>query len=132
MSRLRLALLVPLLFLLMAFRQSPLVDPPPVPVPAKATADQVARAIKAALVHREWTITSERSGEIESTLHLREHVARIAVTYDTHEITIKYVDSANLKYEVKKDGTRLIHSNYLSWIQNVVADLKQNLLLFAG
>ena len=34
--------------------------------------------------------------------------------------------------EVQKDGTRLIHTNYLSWIENIVLDIKTNLILFGG
>ena len=131
-SRRMLMALLPLLFLLMAFRQSPLIDPAPLPVPPQTTVEQVAKAIKAALLHREWTITSEQPGEIGSTLHLRDHIARITITYDTREIRIRYVDSSNLKYEVKRNGTRLIHSNYAGWIQNLVADVRQNLLLFGA
>lgn len=124
-------LLLPVLLLLMAFRQSPLVDPAPIAVPARTTPEQVVKAIKAALLHREWTVTAENPGAIDATLRLRDHVARIAVAYDAGQIQIKYVDSSNLKYEMK-NGTRYIHTNYLGWIQNVVADLQSNLILFGS
>jgi len=131
-SRIALLLLLPFLLTLTAFRQSPLVDPAPIPVSAKTTQDQAAKAIKMALLHRGWEATAEKPGEIDATLHLRDHVAEIAINYDATSIQIHYVNSTNLKYEVQKDGTRLIHTNYLSWIQNIVLDIKTNLILFGA
>jgi hypothetical protein len=131
-SRAALLLLVPFLFPLMAFRQSPLVDPAPIPLSAKVSEDQATKAIKMALLHRGWETTAEKPGEIDATLHLRDHVAEIAVAYDASSIQIRYVNSTNLKYEVQKDGSRLIHTNYLSWINNIVLDIQTNLILFGG
>lgn len=129
-SRLLVLLLLPVLFLLMAARQAPLVDPDPVAIPAKVTDAQVAKAVRNALVNRKWTVTDEKPGEIRSTLLLRDHKARIAITWDKRQLRIAYVDSENLKYEVE-DGRKLIHKNYLSWINNLVADIGANLNLLA-
>ena len=131
-SRIALLLLLPFLLPLMAFRQSPLVDPAPIPLSAKISEDQATKAIKMALLHRGWEATAEKAGEIDATLHLRDHVAEIAITFDASSIQIHYVNSSNLKYEIKKDGTRLIHTNYLSWIENIVLDIKTNLIMFGG
>jgi hypothetical protein len=38
------------------------------------------------------------------------------------------VDSNNLKYEVK-NGVRYIHTNYASWIRNLVSDIKSRLVM---
>ncbi|MHB8447014.1 MAG: hypothetical protein ACYC7G_12050 [Rudaea sp.] len=132
MSRLRIALLLlPFVLLTMAFRQAPLVNPPPIAITTKMSADNVLKAIKMALVHRGWTITAMKPGEVDSTLNLRDHTARIVIGYDTAQVQIKYVDSTNLKYEVK-NGTPYIHKNYLSWIENLVNDIQGNLMLLGS
>lgn len=127
-SRILLLLLVPLLALTMAFRQAPLVNPDPIHVPAGLTDAQVAKAISSALIGRGWSVTAEKAGETDASLHLREHVARIAITYDASAVQVKYVDSENLKYEMK-DGKPYIHKNYLGWIEYLVQDLNRSLQL---
>jgi hypothetical protein len=131
-SRLLLLLMLPATLLLMAFRQSPLVDPPAITVAGNVAQDQVVKAIKIGLLHRGWVETASKPGEIDASLHLRDHAADIAIFYDAHAIQIKYVGSSNLKYETKRDGTRLIHTNYLSWIDNLVVDIKTELIRTGG
>lgn len=132
MSRLRLAvLLLPFALLTMAFRQAPLVDPPPIAITGKISADNVAKAIKMGLVHRGWIVTAAKPGEIDATLNLRDHTARIAIDYNAANVQVKYVDSTNLKYEMK-NGTPYIHKNYLGWIENLTKDIQGNLLLLGN
>lgn len=128
--RLVLLSLLPVLLLLMGARQVPLNDPDPIMVPAGLQAEAVAKEIKRALIGRNWTITGEQPGQIDSTLNLRAHVARIRVEFDAEKVRIHYVSSENLKYEEKK-GERVIHKNYQSWINNVVTDLNRGLQLQA-
>jgi hypothetical protein len=129
MSRLRLELLLlPFVLLTMAFRQVPLVDPPPIAVPGKMTSAQVEKAVKQALIKREWMIASDAPGKITATLAHRDYSVSIGVAYDVREIRISYLDSTDLKYEVK-NGQRLIHKNYPSWIQNLVTDISNDLAL---
>lgn len=111
-------------------RRASLVDPEPVAIPAGLTAEQVAADIKRALVGRGWEVVSEQPGQIESTLHLREHVATISVGYDDKQVRFAYVDSSNLDYRVKR-GEPQIHSNYLGWIGYLVDDLATNLQVSA-
>ena len=121
-------LLIAALVFLMGARQVPLTDPEPVAVPAGLKVDQVTRAVKAALVGRAWAVTSEEPGHIVSTLNLREHMAKIDIVYDVQTIRIKYLDSGELLYAEKK-GQRMIHHNYLTWVQNLVNDMNRNLTL---
>ena len=121
-------LLVSALVFLMGARQVPLTDPEPIAVPAGLKIDQVTKAIKASLVGRTWVVASEEPGHIVSTLNLREHMAKIDIVYDAQTIRIKYLDSGELLYAEKK-GQRMIHHNYLSWIQNLVTDMNRNLTL---
>lgn len=130
------ALLLPVLALFMfagpvEARKAPLADPAPVAVPAGLTAEQVTKDIKRALIGRGWVVSEERPGEILATLNLREHVAKVRVTWDTREIRIAYVDSTNLEYSERK-GTRYIHPNYLGWVKNIATDMGTNLQLSAA
>ena len=111
-------------------RSQELVDPAPVSVPAGMDQEALVKDIKRALIGRGWAVASEQPGVIESTLHLRDHVARIKVTYDTQQVQFAYVDSTNLDYKERK-GKRMIHGNYLGWISYLVADLTTNMQVTA-
>lgn len=127
-SRRHLFILIPLLMLLMAFRQAPLVDPAPIDVPNGMSLDNVAKAIEISLIRRGWEPSNKTADGMDGTLHLREHMAKIHIGYDTRSIRISYVASTNLKYE-EANGKREIHKNYLGWIQNLVTDIRANLVL---
>lgn len=111
-------------------RQAPLVDPDPVAIPAGLPQEKAVKDIKRALIGRGWTITAERPGEIESTLNLRTHTAKILVTWDTKAVRIAYVSSVDLDYKERK-GKRFIHPNYLGWISNIAKDMGTNMQLSA-
>ena len=121
-------LLVSAMVFLMGARQVPLTDPQPIAVPAGLKVEQVSKAIRAALAGLAWAVTSEEPGHIVSTLNVREHMAKIDIVYDVQTIAIKYLDSGELMYAEKK-GQRVIHRNYLNWIQNLVNDMNRNLVL---
>jgi hypothetical protein len=127
-----LLVLLPLLLLTMGFRQSPLVDPAPIAVPAGLHDVQVGKAVKAALLGRGWTVAGEQPGSVSASLSRDNWVARIRVDYTTEKVQIRYVDSTHLKYEVKRDGTRLIHSNYMGWMQFLSGDIGRNLELISA
>jgi hypothetical protein len=125
-----LLILLPLLLLLMGARQAPLLDPDPIAVPAGMDLKNVEREIKRALIGRGWTITAEAPGQIDSTLNVRAHTARVQLKYDSQQVALTYVSSENLAYEEKR-GQRLIHKNYSSWVNNVLTDLSRGLQLSA-
>ena len=122
-----LVLTLALLPLAASARSSDLLDPDPIAIPAGMSPEKVAQAIRSALIGRTWTVTRQEPGHIDSTLHIRSHTATIAVTYDDKQIHIAYVSSDNLKYKVKSNGKRTIHSNYNEWIANIVLDLQRQL-----
>lgn len=128
-SRLLFVLLLPLLLLTMAFRQTPLVDPPPVNIPAGMTTVQVSKAVKGALMGRGWVPGNEQVNGVDATLNGKDYTARIHVALDTKQVKLSYVDSTPLKYQVKKDGTRLIHANYMNWMRFLTQDIARNLEL---
>ena len=131
-SRLLLVLLLPLLLLTMAFRQTPLVDPPPINVPAGMTSVQVGKAVKGALIGRGWVPSNERDDGVDATLTGNDYTAKIHIAFDTRQVKITYVDSTHLKYEVKKDGTRMIHVNYMGWMRYLTQDIGRNLQLISA
>ena len=112
-------------------RNAELVNPPPVAVPANISQEQVLKDIKRALAGRGWVVALEQPGHIESTLNLRDHVARIDIKYDAREVRIAYIDSRNLDYKMRK-GKASIHRNYLSWIDNIARDMATNMQLSAA
>ncbi len=111
-------------------RQALLTDPAPVSIPAGLSPEKAVKDIKRALIGRGWAITSERPGEIESTLSLRTHVAKVRVTWDTREVRIAYVSSVDLDYK-ERNGKRYIHPNYLGWVSNIAKDMTTNMQLSA-
>lgn len=117
-------LAVPLAFMLMG--AAVLVDPAPIPVPAGLAAKEVSKAIRAGIVQRGWEVTKDENGRIDAVLHLRGHMAEIAIDYDTKQVKVSYVASENLDYS-DKGGVRHIHRNYNKWVENVVSDISRQL-----
>ena len=52
---------------------------------------------------------------------------QIGIDYDRKHVQIRNVSSTGLKYEVQKNGERLLHKNYMAWVQNLVTDISGNL-----
>jgi hypothetical protein len=125
-SRLLALLLIPIGFLLMGARGAPLVDPPPIVVPAGLTAQDVSKAIRAGVATRGWIVNKDEHGQIDATLNNREHQVVLAIVYDAKQVKINYVSSQNMNYS-EKNGTRYIHRKYTQWTQNVVADINREL-----
>lgn len=103
-----------------------LVDPQPISVPPGLSEKTVAKSIRLGVAQRGWVVSRQDPGYMEATLNIRSHVAKVGITYDTKSIQIRYIDSTNLDYEVKK-GVRRIHGNYLKWINNIVRDISVQL-----
>lgn len=103
-----------------------LVDPPAISVPAGLNEKAVNKAIRLGTAQRGWVISRQESGFMEATLNIRSHVARVGITYDASAIQIRYLDSTNLDYEVKK-GVARIHGNYLKWVNNLARDISVQL-----
>ena len=81
-----------------------------------------------ALTGRGWAIANHKPGEIDATYARRDFSVTITVLYDNRQIQIDFLDSSNLKYEVK-DGVRYIHTNYPSWIQNLTTDINNRFMM---
>jgi hypothetical protein len=120
-------LLVPVFVLLMA--AVPLVDPAPVEAPASLSQKEIVGVTRKTLITRGWLITKDSSGELDAKLDVRTHVIRCRFAIADHKIHIKYVDSVNMDYKLRHDGTAVIHRKYPGWINNVVSALNRELQL---
>jgi hypothetical protein len=129
-TRLTCLLLLPLAFLLMGARTVPLVDPPPIAVPAGLTAKEVSKAVRTGLTQRDWVVVNEAPGKMEATLSVRKHVLRIALTYDKSNVRIAYVSSVNL-LEEEKNGQKRVHKKVPQWLSNTSNDISSALQLAA-
>jgi hypothetical protein len=128
MKRIHLLLLLPLLLVLMAFRQTPLVDPPPISVPAGMSDATVTNAIAESLMARHWTIVKRLPGELDATYAPRDFSVTIAVHYDARQVQINYVTSENLKYKVRH-GRPYIHTSYDRWVRNLATDIHNEVMV---
>lgn len=105
-----------ILGLMVGCRTSPVynVEGAPITITGKHTNKDVDNSIIRAGATLGWSIKKVGPGHLVGTLHLRDHVAVVDITYDSKVYNINYKDSTNLKY----DGTN-IHSNYNGWVQNL-------------
>jgi hypothetical protein len=124
-AKLKALLLAPVMVLLMG-AAAVLVDPEPVAVPPGLSEKAVAKAVAVGVGQRGWVITRQDPQYMEATLHLRSHVARIGINFDANSVRIRYLDSQNLDYEIKK-GVPHIHRNYINWVNNVARDISVQL-----
>ena len=130
-NRFLLLLLLPLLLLLAGWRETPLVNPDPIAIPAKTSSAEIGKIVKRALVERKWIVSEDKPGSVKATLLVRDHKARISIDWNAKDIRISYIDSENLNYTEKK-GQKLIHANYISWINNLVVDISGALTMRGG
>jgi hypothetical protein len=103
-------------------RQDPLFNPPAVTYP-DMTMDDMETAIFEGCAKRGWSPVKVQEGVVDATLHLREHVAVVRITFVPGRFTIKYVSSEKLNYGKDKNGVEVIHPNYNSWVQNLKNDI---------
>ncbi len=104
------------------FRTALIVNPDPFYVSAESTT-KMRQIIGQALAGRGWMVTKDDPGDLESTLMTRGHTAKIHVAYDAKTVTIRYLDSSNLKYWKSPGGVEYIHQNYNGWIRRLVHDM---------
>lgn len=86
------------------------------------SAEQVRKAIIRAGGGLGWVIKDAGPGELEGTLHLRSHTAKVSIPYSTKSYSIIYKDSVDLDY-----NGETIHSNYNGWIQNLQREIQAQL-----
>lgn len=84
--------------------------------------DDVKKAIMRAGASLGWNIRDVAPGQLEGTLYLRKHMAKVDIPYSQDSYSIIYKESANLRYDGEK-----IHSNYNGWVQNLDRAIKSQI-----
>lgn len=97
---------------------------PVTPTGDQITMEQVKDAIIRAGSGLGWRMRPVEPGHMVGTLHLRTHMAKVDIRYDTDSYDITYKDSSNLE----KKGDK-IHSNYNGWIQNLDNAIQNNIAM---
>ena len=87
---------------------------PVTPTADQVTVEQVKDAIIRAGAGLGWRMNPVEPGHMVATLHIRAHMAKVDINYDTNSYDITYKDSDNLDHEGNE-----IHSNYNGWVQNL-------------
>jgi hypothetical protein len=123
----RLFVLLILLLPLAAFgqmRATDLTNPAPVNIPQGVSQAAAKDAVIDAMFARGWTVAEESDNHIVADLHVRSHWAQVGIDIADGKVTISYRDSANLRYTERSDGRIVIHNNYLTWVDNLVNDIR--------
>lgn len=95
----------------------------------KFTMDEVRNIIFNACEDKGWTARDIADNAIEASLLVRQkHEVRIRIDYSPDGYHIKYVDSTNMKYKRKDDGTETIHNAYEKWLNNLDVQLKRQFM----
>ena len=123
----RCLLLLALAVSLLGARNTPLVDPEPIDVPAGMSIEKVASVIESAALKRRWWVDEQKPGRMVVVQLVQGHRAKVAITYDTKTVKIQYVSSEKLAFEAKPDGSRFIHPRYLGWVNNLRTDIQRAL-----
>lgn len=126
-NAMRCLLMLSLAVALLGARQAPLIDPEPIEVPAGMSVEKVANVIEWATRKRQWWVDKQEPGRMVVVQLVQGHRAKVAITYDTKTVKIQYVSSQKLAYEVKPDGSRVIHPRYIGWVKNLRADIVRDL-----
>jgi hypothetical protein len=90
----------------------------------KNTMQSVEKSIIKAAVSLGWKIKKIDDSKIEAKLNIRKHKLTVLITHDTKTVSVKYVDSQNLKY----NGTK-IHRQYANWVTNLLRAIDANNLV---
>jgi len=96
-----------------------------VSVTKTATMKDVKSAITKAGLSLGWGMKPVKPGVIIGTIYVRNHMAKVKITYNLKNYSILYKDSANLQY----DGAS-IHKNYNSWVVNLERRINSHLTSF--
>lgn len=97
-------------------------SPVTIPLTTKASNAQVKKAVKLAVLSRQWTISNEKGNEFDATYTRADRrsnlMAKIRVSYTPSAVTIKYLNSEGLSAEGNQ-----IHPTYNKWIANLEKDI---------
>ncbi|WP_052265342.1 hypothetical protein [Ruegeria sp. ANG-R] len=96
--------------------------------PKRLSSSDVEQAIlRGAGARDQWFVTNKQPGQVDLTVVVRSHQARVKVLYNTNTVSINLVDSTNLMQSVDK-----IHRNYNKWVILLQREIETELLKKAG
>jgi len=104
---------------------TPLVDPRP--IVAAPTAAQTRTAILRTLVQSNWTVESERAGEIVAKYGSSDWTMVVAIEY-ADRVSMHYVGSENLDYDAA-EGAPTIHAGYNKRTQRLADQIGKEIAL---
>jgi len=111
-------------------RSAELKDPEAMEFDCKLNMKQAEKAVRSGLRARQWTHKTKKPGHLEGRIVVRgKHTLRVDIHYTGTSFDVNYKDSDNLNYKVKDDGTRRLHPNGNSWMDNLANDIKHNAYL---
>lgn len=114
-----------------ASHREPIYQQPPISYSSPLTMRQIEKGIMEGCKRRDWNPTKVRDGVIDASLHVRDHLAVVRITYNQESYTVKYLRSENLNYEHSSNGTETIHPNYNRWVQNLIRYINSSLEQFS-
>lgn len=89
---------------------------------SNASAEQTAVALRRALAGRHWAITAATPDSIEAKITVRDHSVTTRFTWNATQVSIFYVASENMDYEVDGDTT-YIDRYYYRWLKFIKRDV---------
>ena len=93
-----------------------------IPLTTKASAAQVKKGVKMAVLNRKWTISNEKGNEFDASYTKAARggdlTAKIHVSHSPKQVRITYAGSEGMD----SDGTT-INRNYNSWVKNLEKDI---------
>ena len=108
-------------------RSAVLTDPEVMEFDCKLAMKQAEKAVRSGLRSRQWTHKTKKPGHLEGCVVVRgKHTLWVDIHYTGTSFDVNYKDSDNLNYKVKDDGTRRLHPNANSWMDNLAQDIKHN------
>lgn len=84
----------------------------------------VGKAIAQGAEKRKWTVINLENNKMRATYMRQGHKVVVDITYTGKKITIDYVDSENMYYQLK-NGVPTIHNNYHRWVNNIGNDARK-------
>ena len=87
---------------------------------APYSSEEIAAAVRAGLVAKRWTISTDEPGAVTGTVTAGGHSATVRVVYDAQGWAIEYVGSSpGLVYENHPELGPLIHHRYNLWVSHL-------------
>ncbi|WP_456448673.1 hypothetical protein [Thiolapillus sp.] len=107
-------------------RSTELRDPDRTEFGCTLSMDKATKAIKSGMRVRGWTSKkSKKPGQLVARVIVRgKHTLWVTINYDRKSFDIDYKDSDNLNYRVDDDGTKYLHPNAISWMENLKGDIR--------